>query len=148
MIYRNSSQYALRALTHMARSADGSRHNVVDLAAAQNIPRAYLSQIFKQLVEGKILKSIRGPGGGYVLARPADKITFYDVKLCVDGPEDFEKCVVGLELCNDQAPCPAHESWKKLKVQTRRAMCETTLAKASEAVRKKQQKNSRKDVPV
>lgn len=148
MIYRNSSQYALRALTHMARGADGSRHNVADLAAAQNIPRAYLSQIFKQLVEGKILKSIKGPGGGYVLARPADKITFYDVKLCVDGPEDFEKCVVGLELCNDQAPCPAHESWKKLKAQTRRAMCETTLAKASEAVRKKQQKNRRKDVRV
>jgi len=143
MLYRNSSQYAIRALTYMAGMKDGSCQRIENVAKAENIPRAYLSQIFKQLVEGRILRSIKGPGGGYVLAKPANKITFYDIKRCVDGPDDFDKCVVGLDLCTDQTPCPAHESWKKLKTQTQKVMCRVTLAKASADVSRKQAKKNR-----
>ncbi len=137
MLYRNSSQYALRALTHMAGLNSGSCQRIADLAEAQNIPQAYLSQIFKQLVEGKILKSIKGPGGGYVFARAPEKITFYDIKICVDGPDDFEKCVIGFDVCSDHTLCPAHEAWKKQKVQAQKDMCSINLASASELVRKK-----------
>lgn len=122
----------------MAGMKRDSCQQIANVAKAENIPRAYLSQIFKQLVEGKILRSIKGPGGGYVFARPPQSITYYDIKLCIDGPDDFDKCVVGLDLCTDQVVCPAHESWKKLKAQARAVMCSTTLAKASEGVKKKQ----------
>lgn len=120
----------------MAGLPPGTCQRIADLAKAQDIPQAYLSQIFKQLVEGKILKSVKGPGGGYIFARPPEKIRFYDIKLCIDGSDDFEKCVVGFDTCADQTLCPAHEAWKKQKLQAKRDMCRTNLAIASKTVNK------------
>lgn len=150
MLYRNSSQYAIRALTYMAGLPSETCQRIADLAKAQNIPQAYLSQIFKQLVEGKILKSVKGPGGGYVFARLPEKITFYDIKLCVDGSDDFEKCVVGFDICSDQTLCPAHEAWKKQKLQAKKDMCRINLASASQTVKKikAKQKLALKKKPV
>ncbi len=137
MLYGNSTKYAIRALTYMAGNGQNTCQKIEDIARSQKIPKPYLSQIFKRLVEAKILRSVKGPGGGYVLARSLDAINLYDIKLCIDGQSDFTECAIGMNHCSDQTPCAAHDTWKKLRQQAIDSMRKTTLAKASATVARK-----------
>jgi len=103
---------------------------VEEIATGAGVPKPYLSKILKQLVAGKILKSNKGPGGGYQFARSADDITLYDIKTTIDGIREFVDCALGLDACNDSAPCPAHFIWKDLRAATTRALQSTTLPAA------------------
>ena len=81
-----ASNYALHALEYMAaRGLDtpvASHH----IAQARGIPELYLLKVLKSLVSAQILRSLKGPNGGYRLARPASKITLLEVVEAVDGP--------------------------------------------------------------
>ena len=81
-----ASSYALHALEYMAaRGLDtpvASHH----IAQARGIPELYLLKVLKSLVSAQILRSLKGPNGGYRLARPATKITMLEVVEAVDGP--------------------------------------------------------------
>ena len=82
-----ASSYALHAVIFMAAQKDHTRpvasHHI---AAARGIPERFLLKILKSLVSAGILLSLKGPSGGYRLARPADQITMLDVLEAVDGP--------------------------------------------------------------
>jgi Rrf2 family protein len=82
-----SSSYALHAVTFLAAQKDNARpvasHHI---AQAQGIPDRFLLKILKSLVSAGVLLSLKGPNGGYRLARPADQITLLDVLEAVDGP--------------------------------------------------------------
>jgi Rrf2 family protein len=77
--------YAVRALLEMA-SAPNVRMTRDGLAEAQDIPPRYLESILLQLRQAGLLVGQRGAGGGYVLGRPADRITIAEVSRAVDGP--------------------------------------------------------------
>lgn len=79
------SEYALLALIYLARAETGSFAPVERIAAAQGIPLRFLEQISLLLKRGRILKSLKGKGGGYALARPASKINLADVIRLIDG---------------------------------------------------------------
>lgn len=80
------TDYALRALCQLASLPDDVPMKAVDIAAAQEIPRAFLDQILLDLRRGGMLESRRGPEGGHRLARPAAAITVADVVRAIDGP--------------------------------------------------------------
>jgi Rrf2 family protein len=118
-----ASNYALRALEYMAgRKEEGpvtSRH----IADARKIPPLYLLKVLKPLVSARVLRSLKGPNGGYRLARPASKITMLEVIEAVDGPvrgnaplsqeEGREGGSLDPRLeavCDQAAPCSASSS--------------------------------------
>jgi Rrf2 family iron-sulfur cluster assembly transcriptional regulator len=70
MLYSSASKYAVRALAYMTSRDDQKIFTVEELATGASVPKPYLSKILKQLVAGKILKSNKGPGGGYQFAKP------------------------------------------------------------------------------
>ncbi len=93
------SDYAARAVLGLALSyTAGKPVRIDDLAARQGIPAKYLTQILIELKAQHIVKSVRGPEGGYLLARPPAKITMGDVLRSVDG-EVFESPAVGDASC-------------------------------------------------
>lgn len=72
-------RYALQALMDMITNANGKAVKLLDISTRQNLPIAYLEQLFRQLRIGGVVKSVRGPGGGYVLAREPSEITLAEV---------------------------------------------------------------------
>src|SRR5437763_13473376 len=86
--------YALRALAHLAERDDNSLLASHDIADARGIPEKFLLKVLKPLVNARILVSLKGPNGGYRLAKPGNKITLLEVIEAVDGPIRGEAPVI------------------------------------------------------
>ena len=79
------SEYALLALVHLARHSRDGFLSVQEIAEAQQIPPRFLEQIFLTLKRARYVRSLKGPRGGFQLARPAGKITLAEVIRLIDG---------------------------------------------------------------
>lgn len=77
-------RYAMVALTDLALQPEGKLVSLAEVARRQNISQAYLEQLFVKLRRAKLVDSVRGPGGGYRLARPATEIRVADILGAVD----------------------------------------------------------------
>jgi Rrf2 family protein len=109
-------EYALRALTHLAIYAEGRPVQVKDIAESEGIPRHFLAKILNQLTYKGLVRATRGPGGGFLLSRPPEELMVKDVVEAVDGFESLRRrCVLGLDECRDEQPCPLHDSWKQFR---------------------------------
>lgn len=80
------SDYAIRAMAELAASYDAGAVKAEDVASAQQIPLNFLLGILRELRNGKLVRSVRGREGGYLLSRSPDDITLADVIRVVDGP--------------------------------------------------------------
>lgn len=127
MIYSQSAQYALRALTYLAGERD-RLVTVQEISESEDIPRQFLAKLLHLLRRAGIVMSVQGQGGGFTLARNPSEITLLDVVECVDGRQDFDKCAFGLPRCGDEMPCPFHERWKAVRAEVERFLREQTLA--------------------
>jgi Rrf2 family protein len=139
VIFSNPTEYAIRALSELVLIIEGREEQTAaprkrpyvmlnNLIERTTLPREFMAKIFRQLVEGGVLISAKGPGGGFSLARPASDITLLDVIEAVDGASPVEGCVVGLGRCSDGMPCPQHELIKPLRQRFRTYLTNTTLA--------------------
>lgn len=108
-----------------------------ELCAGTDLPKHFVAKIFQDLVRRGLLASAKGRGGGFALARPADKITLYDIVSAVDGVNELDHCVVGMANCDDKQPCPQHDQWKAIRNQLRKFLLETTLERMSTTLSKK-----------
>jgi Rrf2 family protein len=81
-----ATTYALQALTYMAQYRTTGPMPSHLAARARGVPERFLLKIFKPLVSARVLRSVRGPNGGYSLARPAKAITLLEIVEAVDGP--------------------------------------------------------------
>ena len=115
MIYSATTEYAIRALAHMATLEPGERILARDLAAATDVPRQFLGKILHRLARQGMLDSAKGRGGGFRFSRPAEQITLADLVEVVEGKDIMRLCVLGLDDCNDNQPCPMHDQWKAFR---------------------------------
>lgn len=105
----NASKYAIRAILHLAiHSNISSKIGVVAIADALVIPQPFLAKLLQQLTRNGYVSSSKGPNGGFFLSEIDAKNTIWDIIICIDGPEKFKQCFLGLDVCNDENPCPAH----------------------------------------
>ena len=105
------ARYALHAMLHLARQ-DGLA-TVADIAKTENIPRKFLEQILSALKVNGLVIGKRGPAGGYLLARPSDKISFADILRCIDGPLALAPCA----SMRAYAPCPDCKSVETCEIR-------------------------------
>ena len=89
---------------------------LVDISLRQDISVSYLEQLFGKLRKGAQVKSVRGPGGGYLLSRSANQIKISDIILAVDEPIQTTRCSTGSSKgCNaDGSRCRTHDLWFEL----------------------------------
>jgi len=105
-----------------------------EIAEAENLPAPFLAKLLQQLARSGVLVSVKGPKGGFGLARPPQEISLMEVVSAVDGEEGFKRCAVGLAECTDETPCPLHDTWKPLRLQILDYMSGRSLADLAEAM--------------
>lgn len=106
-------RFAVTAMIDLAaREAEGPV-TLAGIAERQGISLSYLEQLFGKLRRYKLVSSIRGPGGGYRLARELDEITVADIIIAVDEPLDATQCG-GKQNCHDEHRCMTHDLWANL----------------------------------
>tara|TARA_B100001175_G_C19216228_1_gene498357 strand:- start:165 stop:644 length:480 start_codon:yes stop_codon:yes gene_type:complete len=121
-------RYAIIALVDVAININGSKNPVKlsDIANRQDISLSYLEQLFSKLRTSKLVKSIRGPGGGYMLNKPASNINLFDVITAVDENIDQTQCG-GAMNCHHEKPCLTHFIWLDLNKKINEYMKGITL---------------------
>jgi Rrf2 family iron-sulfur cluster assembly transcriptional regulator len=109
-------RYAVMALVDLAAHSKGSPVSLADIAERQNISLSYLEQLFGRLRRGELVKSVRGPGGGYLLQRGARNTRIADVVLAVDENLRATRCTPGSPLgcAKDSSRCLTHDLWEEL----------------------------------
>ena len=109
-------RYAVTAMIDLALHDEVRPVALTDIAETQKISVSYLEQLFARLRKNKLVKGMRGPGGGYRLARPASEVTIAEIIAAVDEQIDMTRCA-GKEDCQDGEKCLTHELWADLSKQ-------------------------------
>jgi Rrf2 family protein len=132
-------RYALRALYALAGNVDagGGPMLIADLAERESIPRKFLEAILLELKNAGVLRSKKGKGGGYVLAKSPSEIVLGDVIRTIDGPLAPIPCVserayARCEECVDEATCGTRIVMKQVRDAIAKILDNTTLASALE----------------
>lgn len=106
-------RFAVTAMIDLAsRQAEGPV-TLAGIAERQKISLSYLEQLFGKLRRHKLVSSVRGPGGGYRLARDMSRITVADIIVAVDEPLDATQCG-GRQNCHEEQRCLTHDLWANL----------------------------------
>lgn len=131
MLRRNmlsrSAEYALRIMAHFALHKDNTPLRAQDIAESVHIPIFYLSKILRRMVTGGLLKATKGHGGGFLIAKPANKIRFSHILEAIEGGVTERSCVFGLDACSDNNPCMLHNRWREVRSAFETWARETTL---------------------
>jgi len=107
-------RFAVTAMIDIAMHGTKGPVTLAGVSERQKISLSYLEQLFGKLRRAGLVASVRGPGGGYRLARGADALSVADVITAVDEPIDTTKCG-GRENCTDEGKrCMTHELWSNL----------------------------------
>ncbi len=128
MLPSNASAMAIRAVLFLALQPAAKLSPVREIAKQTGLPEPYLAKIVRQLVSAGLVRAYRGPGGGITLSRPPHAINLWDIVRAMEGSPDTDWCLLGLQACSEQTPCPVHHQFAPIRADTRRLLEETTLA--------------------
>jgi Rrf2 family iron-sulfur cluster assembly transcriptional regulator len=102
------------AVLDLAMRAGRGPVALADISQRQKISLSYLEQLFGKLRRNELVNSVRGPGGGYVLAKPADSVSVADIILAVDEPIDATNCAGRQNCRGEEGKCITHDLWEGL----------------------------------
>ncbi|MCZ6853647.1 MAG: Rrf2 family transcriptional regulator [Gammaproteobacteria bacterium] len=119
-------RYAVTAMLDIALHRNAGPVSVIDIAARQGISAAYLEQLVSKLKRAGLLRSCRGPGGGYQLEREVTEVNISDVILAVGEGVDATRCH-GSADCQDGVKCLTHDLWAELSQEIDNFLAGITL---------------------
>lgn len=119
-------RYAVTAMMDIALHEEMGPVTLADISQCQGISLSYLEQLFAKLRKGGLVEGVRGPGGGYRLARPASQISVADIIQSVDEKLDMTKCG-GKGNCSQGEKCLTHELWYELSCNLYRFLSQIKL---------------------
>lgn len=122
-------RYALRLMINIASRTDGKPVSIKDIAKTENISDKYLEQIIALLSSGGLVRSVRGPQGGYLLRKAPDQITVGMVLRLTEGSLSPVPCVEDSDsICEREASCEAIDLWRRLNKAISDVIDTTTIA--------------------
>jgi Rrf2 family iron-sulfur cluster assembly transcriptional regulator len=126
-------RYAVTAMVDLARHETGRPITLAEIAERQEISLSYLEQLFAKLRRGGLVRSARGPGGGYSLSRSAEDIRIADIILAVDEPIQATRCRPGSSrgCTSSGSRCLTHDLWEELGRQIQIFLSTVSLADVS-----------------
>ena len=114
--------------------------SIKSISQRQNISEYYLEQLFSSLRKAKLIKSIRGAQGGYILNRQPEDITVSDIIEVLEGPIEISDCLEGV-TCNNVDCCATRLLWKKIKTSIDEVTNSVTLKDIVEDYKAMKEKN-------
>jgi Rrf2 family iron-sulfur cluster assembly transcriptional regulator len=112
----SKGRYAVTAMLDLAFHTETGPVTLAEISKRQDISLSYLEQLFTRLRKQQLVRSTRGPGGGYSLNKPADQLAVAEIVAAVDETVDTTRCS-GASNCHDGRQCLAHELWDDLSQQ-------------------------------
>jgi len=106
-------RFAVTAMLDLAMQHSSDPVTLAEISQRQKISLSYLEQLFGKMRRRALVNSVRGPGGGYRLAKDMGRVSVADIIIAVDEPIDSTRCG-GKEDCNDGEKCITHDLWEKL----------------------------------
>lgn len=123
------AQYAVRAMVDLSLNSNGSPVSLREIASREKISLNYLEQLFHRLKKGAVVLSVRGPGGGYMLARDSASIKLGEIVTLVEEPLAPVACMEdGKKGCTRGDICVTHKVWQGLGERIRGFLDSITLA--------------------
>ena len=120
-------RFAVTAMIDLALRQNSGPVTLAAISQRQQISLSYLEQLFSRLRRHELVESVRGPGGGYYLARPLADVSVADIIRAVDEPIDATQCG-GKENCHDEHRCLTHDLWTGLNAHIYDYLDNVTLA--------------------
>ena len=148
MIYSQSSKYAIRAFVNLAGLSEGEFAMVKNIAAEEQIPSHFLAKILQQLARKGLLKSSKGPTGGFCLKVPAKKLKLIDIVEAVDGLGALDECAGGDPECTSTASCALCDRWKPVHSRIMDFLGRITIADLAKESALKKLKQGKKKAPA
>ncbi len=125
------AQYAVRAMVRLSFESPDAPVSSKTIADLEGISLTFLEQILSKLRRGKIVKSVRGPGGGFVLARLPEQIRVDEIIECVEEPLMPVACMDETGTCQCEELCYTHMVWAGLGQRIKNFLSSITLAELS-----------------
>jgi Rrf2 family protein len=123
-----AGDYGVFGVIYLAKQPQGKIVSLSEVSKAENIPEKFLAKIFQSLTRSGLIRSHRGAGGGFSLARPANKITVKELLESIQGPIYFTKCLSNLYDCDRKEICKLRKIWKKAQDYAIKILTQKTLA--------------------
>lgn len=130
-------RFAVTAMIDLGMRHGSGPVTLAEISARQKISLSYLEQLFGKLRRHRLVESVRGPGGGYCLARDMSEMTVADIILAVDEPIDATQCG-GKENCRDDQKCLTHDLWATLNQRIFDYLESVTLRQLVESQKEKE----------
>ena len=128
-----SSKHAIKGVLYLALHADlDNKIQAKDLSGPINVPAPYIAKLLQELARHGIVASLRGPNGGFYLTETNRKVNIMRIVEIIDGDNKFSTCLLSLDECNAENPCPLHhsvgDSMSKMTANLRRMTIEDLVA--------------------
>ncbi|HEX8909091.1 MAG TPA: Rrf2 family transcriptional regulator [Anaeromyxobacteraceae bacterium] len=120
--------YGLRAMIYLASIPPGAVVPFREIARQMMVPEDFLAKILKTLVDEQLVRSTRGPHGGYTLGKPASEISFLEVIEAVEGPIAINVCLDGEDPCAKAVFCTMADVWREGQEKMLEVYRQTKLA--------------------
>lgn len=128
MLFSKSFGYALRGVLYIALMQDERKWIQVDEVAGRlGVPRYFMGKIMKRLAKEHLLVSSKGPYGGFTLHEDTLGKPLYDLVETIDGLSSFKTCVLRMQECNSENPCPLHGQIEDVKKSLKSVLVSTTI---------------------
>jgi Rrf2 family transcriptional regulator, iron-sulfur cluster assembly transcription factor len=137
MIYSRSAEYAIRAFVNLAQVPEGKYAMVKNIAEQETIPAHFLAKILQQLARKGLLRSSKGPTGGFALRMDPADVSLFTIVEALDGVAEYQQCASGLSECSDDMPCSMHDSWVALRSRIMDYLERNTIADLVKALEQK-----------
>lgn len=130
-LYSKQCEHAVQVLIAGKRCIEGTSRETFqapEIARDAGLSIDSTRKTLYLLTQAGIIRSLRGPGGGYTFDSAINSLTLLDIVHAIDGENAYDSCILGLHECSDQNPCPVHKRWMHAKAQLMTQLRKTTVA--------------------
>lgn len=127
-MFSKSCEYAIKACIYVAHNKkEGTCIGIKKVAMGIKAPEHFIAKILQQLAAKKILISVKGPNGGYYMTDQQLALPILEIVHAIDGDRLFTTCVLGLENCHAENPCPMHFEYAKVRLSIKHILESNTI---------------------
>ncbi|MFV0346022.1 MAG: RrF2 family transcriptional regulator [Bacteroidales bacterium] len=115
-MFKKKTEYALRGLVYIqVQNQNGYKPGITEIADEIETPKHFMAKVLQRLVQQGFLKSTKGKNGGYSINPKKKALSLREVVVAIEGDAIFCGCAFGLTQCDEDSPCPLHESYSPIR---------------------------------